>query len=84
MTFNYDIDITKKGEFFKSIRNYDSCQRNHRKNLSSPLVRKFNFKIINSFVARSATKLYYVPNQFSQTERRDFASDTNSDQICAL
>ena len=32
-----------------SIRNYDSTQTNHRKNLSSPLVRKSNLKIINIF-----------------------------------
>ena len=32
-----------------SIRNYDSTQTNHRKILSSPLVRKSNLKIINFF-----------------------------------
>ena len=30
-----------------SIRNYDSTQRNYRKNLSSKLARKSNLKIIN-------------------------------------
>ena len=30
-----------------SIRNYDSTQTNHRKNLSSTLARKSNLKIIN-------------------------------------
>ena len=32
-----------------SIRNYDSPQTNDRKNLSLPLVRKSNLKIINIF-----------------------------------
>ena len=32
-----------------SIRNYDSTQTNHRKILSSPMVRKSNLKIINFF-----------------------------------
>ena len=32
-----------------SIRNYDSTQRNYRKNLSSKLARKSNLKIINIF-----------------------------------
>ena len=30
-----------------SIRNYDSSQRNHRKNQRSPFARKLNLKIIN-------------------------------------
>ena len=42
-------DIFEIGQFFMSIRNYDSTQTNNRKNLSSPLVRKSNFKIINIF-----------------------------------
>ena len=40
-------DIFKIGQFFMSNRNYDNTQTNHRKNLSSPLVRKSNLKIIN-------------------------------------
>ena len=42
-------DIFEIGQFLMSIRNYDSTQTNHRKNLSSPLVRKSNLKIINIF-----------------------------------
>ena len=42
-------DIFEIGQFFMSIRNYDSTQTNCRKNLSSPLVRKSNLKIINIF-----------------------------------
>ena len=42
-------DIFKIGQFFMSIRNYDSTQTNHRKILSSPSVRKSNLKIINFF-----------------------------------
>ena len=42
-------DIFEIGQDFMSIRNYDSTQTNHRKNLSSPFVRKSNFKIINIF-----------------------------------
>ena len=37
------------GQFFMSIRNYDSTQTNYRKKRSSPLVRKSNLKIINIF-----------------------------------
>ena len=32
-----------------SIRNYYSRQRNHRKNLCSPFVSKFNLRVINIF-----------------------------------
>ena len=42
-------DTFKIGQFFMSIRNYDSTQRNYRKNLSSKLARKSNLKIINIF-----------------------------------
>ena len=40
-------DIFEIGQFFMSIRNYDSTQTIHRKNLSSPIDRKSNLKIIN-------------------------------------
>ena len=40
-------DIFEIGQFYLSIRNYDGTQTNHRKNLSSPTVRKSNLKIIN-------------------------------------
>ena len=40
-------DIFEIGQFFMSIRNYDSTQTIHRKKLSSPFDRKSNLKIIN-------------------------------------
>ena len=42
-------DIFEKDQFFISMRNYDGTQTNQRKNLSSSLVRKSNFKIISFF-----------------------------------
>ena len=40
-------DIIEIRRFFMSIRNYESSQTNHRKNVSSPFARKSNLKIIN-------------------------------------
>ena len=42
-------DLFEIGQFFMSIRNYDSTQTIHRKNLSSPIDRKSKIKIINIF-----------------------------------
>ena len=44
------VIYSKKGQFFRSIRNYDSSQTNPRKNLSSPSNRKSNLKIIKILV----------------------------------
>ena len=41
--------IFEIGQFLMSIRNYDSSQKNRRKNRSSPFARKSNFKVINIF-----------------------------------
>ena len=41
--------MSEIGQFFLSTRNYDSCQRNLMKNLSTPFGRKSNLKIINIF-----------------------------------
>ena len=42
-------DMSEKGQFFLSTRNYDSHQGNRMKNLSTPFDRKSNLKIINIF-----------------------------------
>ena len=42
-------EISEMRQSFISIRNYYSRQRNHRKNLCSPFVSKFNLRVIKIF-----------------------------------